>query len=390
MKRFPRVPGGALAVLIALAWLLPAAPSARAHELTITDALMVLRGDGRISVEMICDLDALALGVPRSADDRQLAVALAELDSAERDRRRQALRRLLARRVKVRVDGAILPLRITFPDEGRSTAAVDGDDPSPSYFGLLARFDGRLPEAAEAVTFMASRAFPPAQLTILDQRSLGGRREMLLQGAASEPYPLAPGAEAAQANQPQGVFGRYLVLGFVHILPSGLDHVLFVLGLFFFGLALRPLLLQVTAFTIAHTVTLALASLGIARLEASIVEPLIALSIAWVAIENLVFGGRGHDRRLGWRTLVVFAFGLLHGLGFAGVLGELGLPQGALVPALLAFNIGVELGQLAVLALAFAAVGWARQRPFFPSMIARPASVVIAGFGLWWFVERLL
>jgi hypothetical protein len=172
--------------------------------------------------------------------------------------------------------------------------------------------------------------------------------------------------------------------------------VLFVLGLFFFGLGLRPLLLQVTAFTLAHTVTLALASLGHVALPATVVEPLIALSIAWVAIENVALGNRAIEnavlkegRRLRWRMGLVFAFGLLHGLGFASVLGNLGLPRNALLPALLAFNVGVELGQLAVLSSAFLLIGWARKRPWYRPWITIPASMLIAATGLYWFVERL-
>ncbi len=117
---------------------------------------------------------------------------------------------------------------------------------------------------------------------------------------------------------------QYLSLGYTHILPKGLDHILFVLGLFLLSPRLRPMLLQVTAFTIAHSITLGLSIYGIVSLPSRIVEPLIALSIAYVAIENLV------TRELKpWRLALVFMFGLLHGMGFAGVLRELGLPRDA-------------------------------------------------------------
>ena len=135
----------------------------------------------------------------------------------------------------------------------------------------------------------------------------------------------------------------------------------------------------------AHTVTLALATMGVVRLPPTIVEPLIALSIAWVAIENVLV-----DRLRPWRPFVVFGFGLLHGLGFAGALADVGLPAGELVPALLAFNVGVELGQLAVLAVAFLVVGpWVR-RPWYRRRLAVPASLAIAAVGLFWAVERTL
>lgn len=181
------------------------------------------------------------------------------------------------------------------------------------------------------------------------------------------------------------VIGRFIVSGFEHIVPKGLDHILFVLGLFFFSLRFRPLLGQVTAFTLAHTVTLALASLGVISVPAAIVEPLIAASIVYVAVEN-IFGGR-----IGWtRVAVVFGFGLLHGLGFASVLNEVGLPEGRFVVSLIAFNIGVELGQLAVIAVALVAFAlpFGRQ-PWYRMAIAIPASCLIAATGAWWTVERV-
>ena len=166
-------------------------------------------------------------------------------------------------------------------------------------------------------------------------------------------------------------------------MPDGLDHILFILGLFLLSARLGPLLWQVTAFTLAHAVTLTLAAYGVIRLSSSVVEPLIALSIAWVAIENLFT-----SELKPWRPAVVFAFGLLHGLGFAGVLGELGLPGGEFLTALVSFNAGIELGQLAVLVAAFAAVGWGRHRPWYRRRVVIPASALIALVGLWWAVER--
>jgi hypothetical protein len=143
------------------------------------------------------------------------------------------------------------------------------------------------------------------------------------------------------------VFLRYIGVGFDHIIPKGLDHILFVLGLFFLSMHLRPLILQVTVFTVAHTITLALASLKIVTVPGSIVEPLIALSIVYVAVENIF------AREIKWwRPLIIFGFGLLHGLGFASVLGEFGLAPGRFIAGLIGFNIGVEIGQLTVIGLA--------------------------------------
>lgn len=181
-------------------------------------------------------------------------------------------------------------------------------------------------------------------------------------------------------------FSAYVVLGIEHIVPKGLDHILFVLGLFFFSLHLRPILWQVTSFTLAHTLTLAMASLGLVSVPASIVEPLIALSIAYVAAENIL------GARLGWRRIaVVFGFGLLHGLGFASVLGDIGLDATRFLTGLIAFNIGVELGQLVVITAALILVGLPfGTRPWYRARIAVPASIVIGATGLYWTAERLL
>jgi hydrogenase/urease accessory protein HupE len=201
-------------------------------------------------------------------------------------------------------------------------------------------------------------------------------------GQRSEPFALAASVvPAARAH----VVRQYLVLGFTHILPKGLDHILFVLGLFLLAVRVRPLLTQVTAFTVAHTITLGLTMYGLVGLSPRIVEPLIALSIVYVAVENVL---RPELRPS--RVALVFAFGLLHGMGFAGVLKELGLPSGSFVPALLAFNVGVELGQLTVIAGAALLVGAFRDRPWYRRRVVVPASCAIAAVGAYWSVQRLL
>ena len=202
----------------------------------------------------------------------------------------------------------------------------------------------------------------------------------LAAGELSEPYP----REARATEAGLTAFLNYIVIGFEHIIPKGLDHILFVLGLFLFSLHMRPLLIQITAFTLAHTVTLALATLKIVSVPASIVEPLIALSIAWVAVENVLW-----QRLTIWRTLIVFCFGLLHGLGFASVLGDIGLSPSRFITGLIGFNIGVELGQLSVIALAYVCVAyWFGDKPWYRRAIVIPASLAIAAIGIWWAIER--
>lgn len=195
-------------------------------------------------------------------------------------------------------------------------------------------------------------------------------------------------------------FGSYIPVGFDHILPQGLDHILFVLGLFFLSTHLAPLLWQVTAFTLAHTVTLALGALGMVSIPGEIVEPLIAASIVYVAVENIFFSGLSR-----WRPMVVFGFGLLHGLGFASVLADFGLPEDQFVPALIGFNVGVEVGQLTVIAMAavliWLAVQAAQKAPLegaetsvrsYPVMfraVSVTGSLLIALIGAYWVIERV-
>ncbi len=200
-------------------------------------------------------------------------------------------------------------------------------------------------------------------------------------GVESAPIP----REAGGATGALETFVDYVVIGFEHIIPKGLDHILFVLGLFFLSPKLKPLLWQISAFTLAHSITLALATLGLVSVPASVVEPLIAASIVYVAVENIV-SSKLHS----WRPLIIFAFGLLHGLGFASVLGDIGLDPQRLVLGLVAFNIGVEIGQLTVIAAAFLAVGfWFNTKTWYKSAIAAPASLAIAATGAWWFYERV-
>jgi hypothetical protein len=179
-------------------------------------------------------------------------------------------------------------------------------------------------------------------------------------------------------------FQLYIKAGFEHIIPKGLDHILFVLGLFFSSLVLASLLWQITAFTLAHSITLGLAALGMIGSLTNIIEPLIALSIVWIAIENCLF-----KKASKWRPLVVFSFGLLHGLGFAAVLSEYGLPKDDLVASLVAFNIGIELGQLSLIFLAFMITFFIQKKTWYRQLVQIPVSIIIGLVGCYWFVERL-
>ena len=188
---------------------------------------------------------------------------------------------------------------------------------------------------------------------------------------------------------------RYLQFGFVHILPKGLDHILFVIAVFLGARTWRQIVLQVSAFTLAHSLTLALAALGLIAIPAAIVEPLIAISIAVLALEN-IFTTKPKPWHSVGRTAIIFGFGLVHGLGFADVLNELGFDQGAFLLSLIAFNVGVEGGQLCVIAIVAVPAILLRQvlaredRPqLYETILIRPASALIALIAVWWAFERV-
>lgn len=203
---------------------------------------------------------------------------------------------------------------------------------------------------------------------------------------------LAFGAQAHTINYelaslPQtGIAWVYLKLGYEHIVPLGLDHILFVLSIFFLSPKLKTVLWQATAFTLAHSITLGLAMYGFIQPLPALVEPIIALSIFFVAVENLLVRELKPSR-----LAIVFGFGLVHGMGFAGVLGQLGLPPGSYLNALISFNVGVELGQITVILLAyFLAARWFAQKDWYRQRIVNPISLAIALLALYWTIERTL
>ncbi|WAC18090.1 HupE/UreJ family protein [Luteolibacter sp. SL250] len=174
------------------------------------------------------------------------------------------------------------------------------------------------------------------------------------------------------------VIPTYFLSGFTHVLPDGLDHVLFILGLFFLSRSFPLLLLQMTLFTVAHSLTLGLSLYGVISLPVEWIEVAIALSITFVAVENLYAG----NRLRAWRPWVVFASGLVHGMGFAHSFAETPIPREDFLPALFSFNLGVEFGQLAVLGLAYAAVALIWNRAWYRNAVERPICVLMALVGL--------
>lgn len=180
-------------------------------------------------------------------------------------------------------------------------------------------------------------------------------------------------------------FILYLQLGFEHILPCGFDHILFVVCLFLLSTNLKTLIYQASAFTIAHSITLAIAMLDFVTVPSKTVEPIIALSIVYVAFEN-VFCKKLQPSRI----MLVFIFGLVHGLGFAGGLASLGVPQGQFLSSLIGFNIGVELGQLIIILAAWYFVGkWFSTKEWYRKRLVIPTSLAVAATGIYWTIERI-
>jgi hydrogenase/urease accessory protein HupE len=200
----------------------------------------------------------------------------------------------------------------------------------------------------------------------------GGNLLLLNVAAAGQPTPVK-----------QAESTGWLSLGYRHVIPKGLDHLLFILGLFLLAPRWKPLMGQSLLFTLAHSVTLSLAVLGVVTLPTKFVEVMIAVSIAWIGVENLI------TRKLGkQRLILVFCFGLLHGLGFASVLAEKlqGVSSGRLALPLIGFNIGVELAQITVLIAAFLVL-WPLKKWSLQVQMVGSAFVALAGIG--WVIERL-
>jgi hydrogenase/urease accessory protein HupE len=343
----------------------------RAHEIGTTRVSVVFHEDRTYSIEIVTDAVSLVeklrakAGRSGSGDSSPVALqsALAAFEEQFRDRVQLAfagappVRPAIATSVSAGADGAIAP-----------TATI--------------RLSGEVPSDAHDFTWMYGWTFASYAITVQNTEP-GTASTQWLEGGQSS-APLAITVTASPVDR-LATARRYLALGFTHILPKGLDHVLFVLGIYLLSGRPRAVLWQVSAFTVAHSITLGLSMYGVLAVSPRVVEPMIALSIAYVAIENVFL-----SELKSWRVALVFAFGLLHGLGFAGALKELGLPRSEFVTALLTFNVGVEAGQLAVIAIAFLLVGLhCADRSWYRRRVVVPASAMIACTAVYWTIERL-
>jgi hydrogenase/urease accessory protein HupE len=333
-----------------------------AHPVSTTTVAVAVGADGRSVATITADADPLIAKLEALSVDplpnRSAATA------TERASRLDALSATLLAHVTAAFDGQVIrlvaePADVT--DTGQATI----------------RLTGVAPAGARMLTWSTSLVYGSYPLAV---RAPDGREIVQWLQAQERSQPVALAGAGGTRTIMRGVW-----LGFTHILPNGIDHILFVVGLFLLSTRRAQLLAQVTAFTLAHSITLGLSLYGIFSIPARIVEPLIALSVAYVGVENLMTS-KLHP----WRIAIVFGFGLLHGLGFAEALASLHLSRPEMLSALISFNAGVESGQLTVIALAAVAMGVAaRVHAGWRRPITAFSSGAIGLIGLFWTIQRI-
>jgi len=350
-----------------------------AHELGLTRVTVTFTTAGQVRADVLVDPEALLakLEILAGQSPSTTAFPLEELAS-----RIIALQEVVQQRTRLLFDGVRVTPTFTYVPGMPGPASVGQESTSRAITAVI-RLTADVPRGARTFQINYGLVLGSYALSLVSASGQPVATVWLAGGQDSQVFDLRAGLVEPSLLD---TASQYFVLGFEHIVPKGLDHILFVLGLFLLSASWRPLLLQVTMFTVAHSITLGLSMYGWIALPSTIVEPLIALSITYVAIENLFT-----SELKPWRAALVFAFGLLHGMGFAGVLAELGLPRSQFVPALVTFNLGVEAGQLTIIALAFTAVGWWRrtQATTYRRWVVVPASLAIAIVGAWWTVMRV-
>lgn len=347
--------------------------------------------EGHYKIEIRASLEAMMTGIDaryKNTNDSPNAALYDELRALQANElaaKFEAFKPRLNKEIFVKFDGNKTALKVT-------DVAIS----EPGYLKVprisVITLEGAIDKDVESVIWYYPQAFADnavrlRQVNQTDQKWHWSAWQWLRNDKPSKPFSLS---EVFNPPSLMDTVQTYTGAGFDHILPKGLDHILFILGIFLLSLKMKPLLWQVTMFTLAHSITLSLSMLNIISLPSSIVEPLIALSIAYIAIENIFV--RDNDQKAkNTRLAIVFAFGLLHGLGFATMLADFGMPDDAFITALISFNIGVELGQLFVIAVAFLAVGlWFGKKQWYRQAIIIPCSLMIAATGLYWTYDRIV
>ena len=370
--------------------LLPLMQSAEAHQLRPAIVNLEFTQNGSVKVHIQTNLESLIAGINSNHDDTD------DSPQAERYNQLRALSsKQLSSEFELVAEATISQFNLAFDSIKSDLSFVKLGIPETGNLNksrlsdlyLLALIPPAKQQTDQSVNQYVTWQYPQnfgnnIAHFFYDKTPLEKTSHWLTNGATSPKFELNTAYVAKTFSQ---VAIEYTILGFEHIVPKGTDHILFVLGLFLLSVRLRPLLLQVTAFTLAHSITLGLTIYGAISLSPSVIEPLIALSIVAVGVEN-VFVKELKTRRV----VIVFLFGLLHGMGFAGVLSGLGLPESDFLTALIFFNLGVEAGQLAVIATAFLLVFWLLKNPQrYRQWVVIPTSILISLIGILWTYERI-
>ena len=351
------------AVVLALLGVLTLSFAAQAHPVPFSYGDLNLEEDrieGTLTVHLIDLAHELQTDEPASLLDQRVLSA-----------QYSAIAAVLAPRLQIG-DGTLPPIR------WETIAPVDGDD--------AARLTFTIPAAPPAALEVSARLFPydPAHQTFVNVFEDGTLRQQWIMADGAGPRTHYAGTTAGVL----AVLGTFIPSG-VHHIMIGPDHILFVIGLILLGGTWRRLALIVTAFTLGHSVTLSVAALGLVMVPASVIEPLIALSIVVVGADNLLRGAEP-DKSRDLRAIMAFAFGLIHGFGFAFVLREFGLPESQLAWSLFAFNVGVEIGQLAIVLVAgYALYRLRKANPKLARQVATIGSLAVMAAGAYWFVDRV-
>ncbi len=371
-----------------LLWILFFLQLSSSYADVVKPALIEISADthGQVSIEIRASIEALLTGInaryrnTRDSPNAEAYDGLRVLSSVQLREKFNSFKAQFLQQIRLLADDKVVPL-----------AVVDIKIPEPGYTKVprisVITLQAALDRSSKNLVWYYPQAFGDnaarvRQIDAQNEQWHWSEWQWLRNDKPSEPFSL----EAIFLKRAlHEIIASYVLLGFEHIVPKGLDHILFIVALFLLSSRLKPLLWQITMFTIAHTITLGLSINGVIELPARIVEPLIALSIAYVGVEN-IFARKLRKSRL----LLVFVFGLLHGLGFAGVLSDFGMPKDAFASALISFNIGVELGQLVVVTLAWFGVAiWFKSSAQYRQVVVVPASFLIAMVGVYWIFDRL-
>lgn len=343
------------------------------HEPGLSSVDIMLKA-GRIGAKVTFSLQDIEAFVPMDSDHD------AEVTPVEQEAIKPEIARWVLAGVKMTIDGQVIM------PEGVATVSFDDKNNAFIEFTYLIAIDQQL--NFQSVLLNLLPANHKQFVTIKDQTEHGVAEKMLSQDNSSIDFNLdnnyEEGGQVASSVSKVSTFRDFLVLGIEHIL-TGYDHLLFLLSLLIVTRSFWPAFKIITYFTIAHSITLALASLNLIDIPASIVEPLIAVTIIYVALENIVREGKPKGRQ--WLT---FFFGLVHGFGFAAVLREMSISSyetGILVP-LFSFNLGVELGQITVTILVLPIIWWLHKQAKIEAKLTLVCSLLIALAGSYWLIER--